>query len=222
MDKLPITFTTNTDDNLKGYTIFGNADKVGKQTVNLFDKSNADIRDSVYPDGTTGEVKTTSYVYTVTIQCEPSTTYTISKNTTARRRLAGYNTYPQVGDIAEFVTETYTTIESKQVVTFTTTANTHYLLFFFSASELTTEVLQEIIDSIQLELGSTMTDYEPYGYKIPITCGGVTTNIYCDSQLDKGDMLTYSETEIDIPTIAGSNTIDTTLTNKPVMWIKYE
>ena len=34
---------------------------------------------------------------------------------------------------------------------------------------------------VMLNTGSTALPYEPYGYKIPITCGGTTTNIYLGS-----------------------------------------
>ena len=226
MDRLPITFTANSAGNLKGYAIYGNSDKVGIQTVNLFDKANADNR-LIYPEDNTGEVKapTSSWTYSLTIAVEPNTTYTISKTTSTRRRIAGYSAYPNVGDTAEFVESTYTTDSGREIVTFTTTANTHYVLFYYfnsQSTEPTPERLEELINSVQMELGSTMTDYEPYGYKIPITCGEVTTNIYSDAQLDKGDMLTFGESEVNIPVVSGSNTITTDLTNKPIMWIKYE
>lgn len=48
---------------------------------------------------------------------------------------------------------------------------------FSSANPYTTD---EVI-SIMLNTGSTDKPYEPYGYKIPIPSGGVTTNIYLGS-----------------------------------------
>lgn len=50
--------------------------------------------------------------------------------------------------------------------------------------------------NIQLEEGSTATEYEPYGYKIPIKVSGndktITTNIYLDEPLRKvGDYADY-------------------------------
>ena len=56
--------------------------------------------------------------------------------------------------------------------------------------------------------------YEPYGYKIPITCGGTTTNIYIgESPLYDGDAISMADTGIEIPTAFGNNvlTVDTTV-----------
>ena len=225
MDRLPITFTANSAGNLKGYTIYGNSDKVGEQTVNLFDKSSADVA-ILYPSDTGVATVPSGYSRSIIIAVEPSTTYTIQKLALAagdRARVAGYSAYPVEGATCEFVDNEYEQDAGLDIQTFTTTANTAYILFFvMSTSQTLPERLQEIINSIQLQTGSTATDYEPYGYKIPITCGGVTTNVYSDSQLDKGDMLTLGESETNIPVALGSNTITTTLSNKPIMWIKYE
>ncbi len=48
---------------------------------------------------------------------------------------------------------------------------------------------------------------EPYGYKIPIICGGETTNIYLDTPLYDGEQIIGTQTGVSIPTISGSNTL---------------
>lgn len=59
-----------------------------------------------------------------------------------------------------------------------------------------------------LNAGSTAMDYEPYGkYKIPITCGGQTYNIYLDSPLDAGDSVSMEDTGITITPAKGANTL---------------
>jgi hypothetical protein len=63
------------------------------------------------------------------------------------------------------------------------------------------------LSNIMLNLGSTALPYEPYGYKIPVTSGGVTTNLYLDEPLGAGDTLTYTDTGIALPTFDGDNTI---------------
>ena len=67
--------------------------------------------------------------------------------------------------------------------------------------------------------GDPLTDYTIYGntggvgdldgdrYVIPVTSGGVTTNLYTDSPLGLTDTLTYTDTGIAIPTFDGDNTI---------------
>ena len=63
--------------------------------------------------------------------------------------------------------------------------------------------------------GKLPTAYEPYGYKIPITCGGVTTNIYLDEPLYEGDSITFSTAQVDIPTNNGQNTLTVDTQVKP-------
>ena len=67
--------------------------------------------------------------------------------------------------------------------------------------------------------GEPLTDYTIYGntggvgdldgnrYVIPVTSGGVTTNLYLDAPLGAGDTLTYTDTGIALPTVDGDNTI---------------
>lgn len=78
--------------------------------------------------------------------------------------------------------------------------------------------------NVMLNTGSTAQPYEPYGYKIPITCGGVTTDIYIgDSPLYDGDTIGMTDTGIEIPTAYGNNvlTVDTTVQPSNV-YIEYK
>lgn len=52
-------------------------------------------------------------------------------------------------------------------------------------------------------------------YEIPISSGGVTTNLYIDSPLGLTDTLTYTQTGIAIPTFDGDNTITFGTTVQP-------
>lgn len=76
----------------------------------------------------------------------------------------------------------------------------------------------ELVDAgwwIMLNTGSTALPYEPYGYKIPVTSGGVTTNLYLDAPLGAGDTLTYTDTGIALPTVDGDNIISFGTTVQP-------
>jgi hypothetical protein len=75
---------------------------------------------------------------------------------------------------------------------------------------------------IQLTAGNIGYDYEPYGYKIPVVCGGTTTNIYLDEPLEESESISMSDTGVSIPTINGSNTLSIGTTVQPSnMYIKY-
>ena len=75
---------------------------------------------------------------------------------------------------------------------------------------------------IQLTAGNIGYDYEPYGYKIPVVCGGTTTNIYLDEPLEESESISMSDTGVSIPTINGSNTLSVDTTVQPSnMYIKY-
>jgi hypothetical protein len=52
-------------------------------------------------------------------------------------------------------------------------------------------------------------------YEIPVTSGGVTTNLYTDSPLGLTDALTYTDTGIALPTLDGDNTISFGTTVQP-------
>lgn len=59
----------------------------------------------------------------------------------------------------------------------------------------------------------TTTVFEPYGYKVPVVCGGTTTNIYLDEPIGANESISLSDTNVNIPTIRGTNvlTVDTTV-----------
>ena len=71
-------------------------------------------------------------------------------------------------------------------------------------------------DSIKIQVvtGSIVpSKYEPYGYKVPVVCGGTTTNIYLDEPILENESISLSDTNVNIPTIRGTNvlTVDTTV-----------
>lgn len=71
--------------------------------------------------------------------------------------------------------------------------------------------------------GSAALPYEPYGYKIPVTCGGETNTIYLNAQLGASDSISMTDTSISIPTVDGSNTLSVGTTVQPSsVYIKYK
>jgi hypothetical protein len=69
----------------------------------------------------------------------------------------------------------------------------------------------------------TMPAYEPYGYKIPVICGGETNTFYLDEPLGASDSITMTSTGVSIPTVNGSNTLSVGTTVQPSeVYIKWK
>lgn len=249
----PLNFRSNGQPLIE-YEIYGNMQQsggCGERTANLFDKENADTyfnttivaNDSAWRKyGGDGRV--------FRIPCESSTEYTISidpsiASSVFRIMLVSTETVPvENRDVTGAIVVNTALISSYN---FTTLSNSKYILFQTASS-----VYQSILETLMLNKGSTALPYEPYGYKLPIQCGGVTTNIYIGSQslrksLDgsnvydeissrgtlirrvdaNGDALatptTVNITAPTIPTVSGSNTLDVDTIIKPSkVSIKYK
>ena len=196
--ELPLTFTANGKP-LLDYTIYGNMEQAGAptptapiqpsecgdRTKNLFDKDNV-VFSGFYPNSDTGAVVNTSTgkFLSIIVPCEPNTSYVWSFDkilTDLRNRVAGYSAYPTVGMACTFLDrDTESPSESTRTVQkFTTTANTHWLILMVTGTGQTAETLTEdVAENAQLEIGTEMTSYEPYGYKLLISSAGQTNNIY--------------------------------------------
>ena len=132
---------------------------------NFFDKNNAEI--------IKGTVQATYFAYqpnslnkTIYLPCLPNTTYTIQKrNDGDTNRFAVASGYIEI-DKAEADAITPTTVNELNNdatdITITTGVNDTYLLIMYyrTAEETLTE--QQVLDSIQVEVGSTKTTYEAY------------------------------------------------------------
>lgn len=159
-----------------------NVTRTGK---NLFDKGNANILFATLSTG--GTINASQNGRTVYIPCEPNTTYTISKKAGQRFSAAYVTTasVPTPGDRISGIIENFTGTS----ITITTGAGATYLCSYIYNASLDTDALETIIDSIQIELGSTATAYEPYtatastinlggtiyGGSVDITSGTVTS-----------------------------------------------
>lgn len=138
---------------------------LGGKSKNLFDKSNAQIING-YISGS--NVFSRSYLdKTIIIPCLPNATYTFSKISVSpvvcdRLRIGDYTAIPAIGDtinnvvnIGEPPTQNYITI--------TTSDTAKYIVVtigVFNQTVITT--LDYILNTCQLELGSTATEYVPH------------------------------------------------------------
>ena len=184
---------------------------------NLFDPDNADIL-ALYPDqdgtvtvsGTTNATRQRSFCMRV----EPGTQYTVSVEYTGRvtARVAGYSSYPQAGDSCEFVDRELVSL-SPMVNSFVTTADTRYILCYFSYGRNTDE-LGDVLETIQLEKGGQATEYVPYIIS--------RTELYLDQPLTEGEYVSVSELGREIEVSTGYSSVSiSTLIQPDRITVKY-
>ena len=135
------------------------------KTRNLFNKNNATIINGYIYSGQL--IITESPVdRTIVFPCKPNTTYTFSKMYTNRLFMAETSEEtPAVGTTCTNPIENLGEPPSQNYCTLTTTATAKNLIITVCALYNTeTYTLQEILDSVQIEEGSTSTPYMPYNY----------------------------------------------------------
>lgn len=200
------------------YTITGNTGGVAARTANYFDKNNISIV-ALYPNQNTGEAteSTTSLSIVIPIDFTSNGNFWLETAPLNRLRIAGYSAFPTNGSAATFIDNSGTTETGYKINTFIAPENTNYIMVFLTSGQGYTETtLRELLQSIDVmcSQGAIKQDYVPY-YCIPVSSGGVTTNLYIDSPLGLTDTLTYTQTGIAIPTFDGDNTISFGTTIQP-------
>lgn len=197
----PLTFVSN-GENLAVYRIYGASGGVGDRTKNLFNVNTATPNTALINDGSV------TYDYSLcTSEFIPVTagkTYFIPSGGSVRGK--AYNEQKQVissSSLSDFTKGTGVTIPTG--------------VWYVRVS-----VAMALTTSYQVELGSVATDYEPYGYKIPIVCGGTTTTIYTEEPILQNESISMQDTGVSIPTIEGENTLSIGTTVQPSkVFIKY-
>lgn len=135
------------------------------KTRNLFNKNNATIINGyIYYDNWT--ITESPIDRTIVFPCKPNTTYTFSKMYTNRLFMAETSEEtPAVGTVCTNAIANLGEPPSQNYCTLTTTATAKNLIITVCALYNTeTYTLQEILDSVQIEEGSTPTPYTPYNY----------------------------------------------------------
>ena len=124
---------------------------------NLFDKNNA-LTLNGYFDTSNPTIASANYAASIYIPCEPNTTYTMQKNRIQYNRYIVYTSeVPAVG-----VAVNGAVSFSNGVATITTGANAKYLVARVYHNTQDTLSFVEVLDSIQIEKGSTATTYASY------------------------------------------------------------
>lgn len=124
---------------------------------NLFNKNNANII-SGYMSGGVHKIfkNNTNADKMIYIKCNPNTTYTVSKCVSSRFAVCAINEILTTSekDITNVIVD-----NNEQSITITTGTNECYLYVYYYTSG---DNEQEILNSIQIEQGSTATEYEEY------------------------------------------------------------
>ena len=181
----PLSIFSSRSGKLKDYHIYGNTvqdgepapenpipmQSVGDLTVNLFDKDNPNIiKGLVY--SSTLQIIYNDLCRLVWIEIEPNTTYTITKLPQSGI-CALSSVEPTVNGYVD-VRYTYTDLGGTQgEYTVTSGENHKYLVVAIAPSSGGTYTEKEMIDSLQIQMGGTATEYEPYNkYRIGVIARG--------------------------------------------------
>jgi hypothetical protein len=247
---VPYTFTADGSP-LLDYTIYGNmtqASECGDRTKNYFDKENIDLV-NLYPNNSTGAVEQSSTTWSIIVPIDSGGEWIfwIEDTTTNRIRIAGYETYPVLNTQATFLDNTGTSITDFKYNAFEAPEGTKYILIMLSSNQYTQSEMRELLETayVQIEKGVRKTDYEPYGYKIPVISAGQAFDVYIGTEplrkaidgSNVADTITYSTQQLirrvdssgnalaepetvtlevpEISTVDGQNTIDVLTELKP-------
>ena len=238
----PLTFVSN-GENLADYRIYGASGGVGDRTANLYNESAAvDTNYYIKDNGSSAIGSFGDRFLQVRLNVTPSTYYVFSwlnvflgsENNSAYIRIAEYTANNQ------FILRTLCdcSAQTDNAFLFYTGNNTTYIDVRIDSE---TSSRGQHLSGIMIVSGNTApTSYEPYGYKIPVVCGGTTTNIYLDEPLAKSgnnaDYIDYAaqkrhnsdgtESSVTLPeisTLAGTNTLTVGTEVQPSnVYIKYE
>ena len=192
------TLNDTTDGTFQGVEVYGDTTQngeptpdapvdvnvvTGEQTVavtgkNLFDKSDPALVFNGYLAAGTITLANNPSDRTVFIPCQPNTEYTIQKmfssSSKNRFRIASFATLPTNGAVGTNLGGySQGDADTHNTATYTTSADAKYLVVFCYTND-TNVSFSQMLDSIQIELGSTASDYVPYqGHSYPISLGSL-------------------------------------------------
>ena len=204
----PLTFTAQGQP-LINWTIYGASGGVGDKTANLcgeyLDKSTIN---------SSGVVEANNSYNLAIAEVKANTIYSALPNWSSGNCVYGFFTQKPARGSTTYNGERLVQ-NPNQPFSFTSPINGWVVIW----SRIDTNPKQFML----VEGATIPTAYVPYGYKIPILCGGETNTIYLDTPLYDGDSISMADTGIDIPTINGQNTlaVDTTVQPEKV-YIEYK
>ena len=169
---------------ITAYTIKGNTVQDGTPTPsNPVEISGVGVRTENLAHDISITYATTAYSNALLFDADlkPNTTYTLSFIS-----VSGLELYTNENLFTSEVI--FTTVDGLNTITITTvseiskstTAQAQNGLWRILKNR-TSLSITPVFDNVMFNTGNTAKPYEPYGYKIPISSGGVTTNIYLGS-----------------------------------------
>lgn len=188
----PLTFPSN-GNNLLNYRIDGASGGVGDRTSNLFDEIYPDIKDTTV---TYLPILVGNGTYTLSTNMPGSGTGGAATNLFAFANIADSGANSRTNGVKDGTPRTITSTDGYITIGYRTMTNIDPRNYY-----------------VMLNSGSSTLSYEPYGYKIPVVCGGTTTNIYIEEPIGEDESISMEEANVNIPTINGTNTfsVDTTV-----------
>lgn len=157
----------------------------------------------------TGVIASNANARTVYVPCEPNTAYTISKRQGARFVVAETDTLPSLNGSVSNVKSNSTATS----ITLTTTATARYIVAFVYLSTADTGITaDEMLATVQVELGSTATPYEPYNsdtYTTPLgqTVYGGTLDVVEGTLTVTYALMTFDGTQTFTDRISAQNRV---------------
>lgn len=158
-----------TPDNPQDVHVVTGDNEIKVSNENLFDKNNAQTT-NINPVNM--QLMGGS---SVIVKVKPNTTYTVSKSITTARFAIGFTTdYPTIGGASTGSKQD----NNAQSITLNSGVNGNYALIYVYVPNLDTNyTLQQILDTLQLEINSVATNYiEHQEYSLPLTLGNLE---YC-------------------------------------------
>ena len=205
----PLTFPSN-GNNLLNYRIDGANGGVGDRTKNLANSNEMIQGYWAYANG--DFVRANTWICTPKIECSGNTAYTYQFSNASR--WSGFVFYDENGRYISTSNVQNGSSTEYRTYTATSPSNARYLVVNIAGFPQSTDAISvSDLINFQLEKNSIATDYEPYGYKIPVVCGETTTNIYIEEPIEEDESISMEEANVNIPTINGTNilSIDTTI-----------
>ena len=187
----PISFLSDGSD-LSAWSITGASDGVGDRTANLFDKSTA--AEGYYINDDNG-VRSYSDDTSASDYIDVSGMENICISNTDMKRWGAFYDAEKV-----FVSgfNGYGTVAVPE-----------------GAKYARLTIRNAYVDEFMVNEGTTLLQYVPYGYEIPITCNSVTQTVYLDEPIGNGESVSMASTGITIATGNGSNTLSIGTTVQP-------
>ena len=183
-----------------------------QKSKNLFNKNNKLVVNGSPSSSMIFVISATKSSRSVILRCEPNSTYTISKVVTTAFSVASSEEFP----INNGTITVINTNHNAESITITTGKNDKYLLIQYMHTGNDTLTENEILNSLQVEQGSTATDYQEYKEKKIYTKNdnGVYEEFLNADEVkpteDFSSKVTFNETAANISFFKNGNVIEIT------------